>query len=325
MTPEIYPVFEGKALNINNITKFSSEFPLGEGWLALHLVVALAFTVGTGATALSEGELQIIQNVYAATDREVIVPGAPARTLYRMNQLCSPGGFAPVKTAIAASDGTYYVPFSIFFSDPLLRADQRDLTILDTSRNKAFFLNLQMGGVAQLLSTVGTSAVTATLSAYLERYPGPLPASMKPKLASYFNVMQPVVPSSQTYIDLERSGRIGYKRLQIYETTGSTAGSPHTGTASAAIISTLDVKTSRGFQLQPAARDSLQRQNINMFGLGGSIPTGVTTVSFVDQDKTIARYLDSNQATLRAEWVNQGSLPATPQVTVAGWGMQNLG
>ena len=93
------------ALNNSGQTQFSKEFPMGEGWFGMYLVLNLAVVVGTASGPVAEGELLYIKNVLLRTDRGDIICNLPGRALWKIAALKS--GALPYKDAIAAATATY--------------------------------------------------------------------------------------------------------------------------------------------------------------------------------------------------------------------------
>lgn len=320
---ETIEIFRAKALTASASNYMGQEFQLGEGWAKLQMRLNLALTIGSGSGAVSEGELQIAKAVHFRTDKgEIIANNMPGRSLYRMAQIKSKA--APVKDAIAASTATYRVPLDLHFSDPLMRPEQQHATILNTKRYGAVYLTFQLGGLSDLLTTVGSASLVATMDAYVDRFRGLLPPEMEPELYRAYGVQPPQNPNNQTYIDLDKSENLAYSRVQIFSTSGASAGVPHSGTAADDVISDLDIEATEKFSMQNTLADFLQRKNAQEYGLTALV-AGTHTHSWVDKSKNLeAVLLSGGLSRLRVNWRNGASLPSNPQVTAAFEGVRPL-
>lgn len=322
--PEFQEVFRAQTLTASATTTFSPQFPLGEGWLRMMLRFNIAIVIGTGTGAVTEGELMLIKGITLRTDRgQYLCNNVPGRLLYRLSQLKQ--GTAPVKSAIAASTATYRVPIDIWFSEPkLLSIEEQHATILDTKRYGALTLDVAMGALSDLYTSVGTATMTLTLDAYVQRFRGLLPAENEPHMYATYGVFAPQNPNNQTFIDLEKSENLAYKRLLVMSTSGATAGVPMNGALDDTVISDMDVELTEKFAVQNNLNDVVQRANQVDYSFE-AIPAGQHIFSFVDRSRSHATVLASGgQSRLRVNWRNQASLPSNPQVTVGYEGVRPL-
>jgi hypothetical protein len=217
----------GQALNISASTQFSKEFKLGTGWYTMWLHFAFVFTVGTGTTALSDALWRIIRKIMLKTDRGELICNEGGRALA---YICAyKTGTLPQRSTFAASNGTYHAFIPIFFSDPAMaRAND---TVLDTARYESIDLEVQTGGVADLLGVVGTSSVTGTLDVEVERSYGKLPEKAKPHYFISYDHRPPQDASVNPNIELEKSPDLSIKRLFLFTGDTGTAGVPWSGNA----------------------------------------------------------------------------------------------
>ena len=313
---ELIEVLRAQTLTASGTTYFSPQFPLGEGWVRMHLRFTHALTHGNGSSALSEGELNVIKGITLRTDKgEIICNNVPGRHLYRLGQIKT--NAAATKTAIAAATASYYVPIDIWFSEPKrIHESEMHKTILNTARYGSLTLGITMGSASDLLGTVGTDTVAFTVDIYVERFKGLLPASLAPSLYVQYGVQAPQNPNNQTYIDLERSETLAYKRLMLYSTSSATAGVPMSGTMDDTVVNDFDVEQTEKFVAQNILNDVAQRIGMSDMGLA-AIPAGISYVSFVDKSRSHMTCLATGGLSkLRYNWRNQGSLPSNPQVTV---------
>jgi hypothetical protein len=245
------------ALNIGGGTSFSKEFRLGQGWYAMWLHFAFVFTVGTGTTALSDATLRIIRKIFFKTDRGELICNVGARPLFYRNAYVQ--GTRPGITTFAAANGTYHVWVPIYFVDWEMKRPQD--TILDTSRYESMDLDIQLGTVADLLGTVGTSSVTASLDIDIERSYGKLPDKAKPHYFIQYDNRPPQDASVNPNIELEKSPDLSIKRLYFWTGDTGIAGVPWSGNAN----DTYPVKTNIQDQDRFIEKDRghLQVQNFN--------------------------------------------------------------
>jgi hypothetical protein len=322
---EFIEIARAQTLQASSTTYFGPTFPLGEAWIRFHMRISINLTLGTGSTALSEGELQVIKAIYFKTDRgEIICNNTPGRLLYRMTQIKF--GTAPVKTAIAAATGIYIVPLDIWFSDPFRLAEsEQHATVLDTKRYGSLQLGITMGAVSDLLGTPGTATVAFTTDLYVQRFRGILPKGLDPVLYTTYGVFPPQNPNNQTYVDMERSENLAYKRLFVMGTSVTTLpGVPYSGNADDTIINDMDIEITEKFAYQNILSNVLQRQNQIDYQLE-AIPAGCNFFSWVDKSQSLKTVLKSaGQSRMRLNWRNLGGLPATPQVTLGFEGIRPL-
>lgn len=287
-------VIDGSALTVNGQASFSKEFPMGEGWFAMYLTIYLAFTVGTGTTPIAEGELNIVKNVLLRTDRGEILCNLPGRAIWKIAALKN--GALPYKDAIAAATATYAVHLPIYFCDPegghsMLRPED---TIVDTSRYNSVSLAITLGGVADLLSTVGTSSLTATMDVEIERTFGRLPGTKageggKPVAHINYDFRPPVDANSTQNIEIEKSSDMSLKRIYLHTGASGVAGVPWSGTNSDTRLDVLQIKDQNRFIEKDRNFNNVQYQNKLESGLE-SVLTGVVCFNFV-KDRAITSAL----------------------------------
>lgn len=290
----------GAALNNAGQTQFSREFPMGEGWFAMFIVLNIALTVGTGTGAATEGELLYVKNVLLRTDRGEILCNLPGRAIWKIAALKN--GALPYKDAIAASNGTYRVHLPIYFADlGMLRPED---TILDTSRYNSLSLQVTLGSVSDLLSSVGTATVATTMDVEVERSFGRLPEGGKPIAHINYDMRPPVDANVYQTVDIERSADMSLKRLYLHASASGTAGIPWSGTNSDTRIDTLNVKDQNRFIEKDRKWEAVQYQNKIDSGLESNL-SGVLMFDFV-KDKSIASALaTADKSVLQMTWTNE--------------------
>lgn len=81
---EYVNIVTGQALQLNGKTVISDPLPVGEGWYRAMLRIGIVFTVGSGTTPITEGELHFIKNILFKTDRGEIICNLPGKALYKI-------------------------------------------------------------------------------------------------------------------------------------------------------------------------------------------------------------------------------------------------
>jgi len=312
----------GQTLVPNAKTVFSDPLPMGEGWYRAMVRIGIVFTVGTGTTPITEGELNFIKNIFLKTDRGEIICNLPGRALYKIASFKG-GIVAPRKDAIAAASATYYVNLPIWFADHIRLMDRPEDTILDTKRYSSITLEVTLGTVADLLTTVGTSSTTATLDMEVVRTKGSLPKEGEPVAVIAYDYRNPVDASVTQQILLERAQDLALKRLYLHSATSGTASVPFSGANSDAIINVLQVKDQSGFIVKDRIHRMIQEMNQEDFQLE-SIITGITVTDFVQEGSLQAALATAGKSLLQMQWTNQGGVGANSIVTVAQEGIRSL-
>ncbi|UCH71711.1 MAG: hypothetical protein JSW62_04755 [Thermoplasmatales archaeon] len=234
----IYNVFRDQTLSTSGLTTFSKEFPLGEGWHMMLLTFKITIGGSGMASAISEGELQIIKNILFLTDRDGNCVNCPGRGLFYLAR--AQAKHLPNKDAIAASTGDYYVSVPLFFSNPSMSVSKD--SVLDTSRYQSVNLHLTMGGLTDLFGTVGSATLALSLSCDVLRTKGALPQSAKPLLYPYISAMPQVNPANQQYIELERSVDLALLMVMAHTANSVTSGEGFSGTNTANVLSRISIE-----------------------------------------------------------------------------------
>ena len=310
---ELANVATGSPLNNGGTTTLGKDFPLGEGWMKMLLRFNFSLTVGTGTGAITEGELLIIRNVLLKTDRGEILCNIPGRALYKIAAYQT--GQLPRKDAIAAATATYRVTLPIIFAD--LRMNRPVDTVLDTSRYNSMQLQVQIGGVADLLGTVGTSSLISTLDIEIERTLGKLPPKGKPIMHVSYDYQQPVDASSLTSIDLERSSDMSLKRLYVHSGTSGTVGVPWSGVNSDAVQNVVTMKD-QNRSIQYERIHAMIQDGNKLDAFLESVIAGVEVYDFVRDGAITSALATGNKSVLQYKWTNQGGVAANSIVTATG-------
>jgi len=309
-------IYRAKSLSNGAQTVMGQEFPLGEYWTKLILKFNVALTISAGSGAQTDALVRYIKGIFLKSDKgEIFINNAPGRLIYRLNQLLY--GNAPLIDTFAASTATYVIQVEIPFVDPRLPNKAQFDTLLDTSRYSLLDLRVTLGTINDLLSSVSGDTVATTLDVYVERFRGMPYAGWKPLMYHAISYIPPQNPNNQTFIDIERSENLSYKRIAICATTGATAGVPMDGAGSdTGVISDLSLEITEKFIMQNNLRDMVKRLNYKEFKFDAS-PVGFYWHSFVDRSLSNKSVLKSGALSrLRLNWTNVGSLGTNPQVTV---------
>jgi hypothetical protein len=308
---EYINLIRGAALNVSGKTTFSDQLPMGEGWYFMNVRVGLVITIGTGSGAIAEGELLIIKNVYLKTDRGEIICNLPGRALYKIAIIKT--GTTPRKNAIAAATATYYVNLPIYFVDYYLARPED--TILDTSRYSSVMLEINLGGVADLFTTVGTSSMTATIDVEVDRSKGLLPAQAKPRFFIEYDVRNPIDASVTTEVNLQRSPDLSIKRLYTHECSSGTAGQAWSGANADDVKDIVTVKDQTGDIVRGRPHEMIQDMNKQDYSLE-TVPAGVEVIDFVRDRSIHSALYTGNKSELKYSWTNK-TVAAGDNVSVA--------
>ena len=307
---------------------FSDELAVGEGWYRVDVRIGLVVTIGTGSGAISEGELNIIKNVTLRTDRGEYICNLPGRALYKIAHVKA--GAAPDKDAIAAASATYYVNLPIYIAEhERLGFPRPEDTILDTNRYNSLTLEVQLGTVADLFTTVGTSSLTATLDVDVVRTKGPLPVDKagnplaRPLGFQYYDVTPPADASQSTQILLQRAADLLVKRYYFFSTTSGTPGIPFSGTPSNAIVNLFSIKDQSGYVYKDRVLRMIQNDNKNYFSVE-TWPTGLFVIDFTQDRSHNSALITAGKSLLNASWTNQGSPGANSLVSCVAEGIRRL-
>jgi hypothetical protein len=310
---EIKEVFRGQTLTNGAITRFSTQFPLGEGWYRMALRFNQTLVLGTGTTALSENNLRLIRTITFKTDRsEYVFNSVPGRAIYRWDQALR--GTAALSTLIAAASATYSTLINLWFVDPL--AIKPEDTVLNTARYSAVTLELGIGTISDVLGTPGTATIAVTVDCYIERSKGPLPDKVRPLIFSEYGVRVPVDPTSIQTIDLERASNLAYKRWQYFAcNTTTVVGVPYSGDASDAILTDVTVDHDGGRPFETILHPVLNAINKQDYALETAV-VGQGITDFARDGSLNSQLYSGDKSRLRLLWTN-GTLGTTPQVNLA--------
>lgn len=319
---EYVNLLTGNAANVNGKTVISDPLPVGEAWYRAHIRIALIFVVGTGTTPIAEGELNFIKNVLFKTDRGEIVCNLPGRGLYKIASYKA-GIVTPRKDAIAAASATYFVNLPIYFASHYTETDRPEDTVLDTKRYSSVTLELQLGTVADLLGTVGTSSVTCTVDMEIVRTKGIMPEKGQPTGVIAYDYRNPTDAAVAQQVFLERAADLSYKYLYVHSATGGTPSVPMSGVNADSIQNLVSIKDQNGFITKDRVHRMIQESNQMDFSLE-SILTGMEVHDFVQEGSTQAALATVGKTLLQYQWTNQGGVGANSLITVLHEGIRGL-
>jgi hypothetical protein len=291
---------------------------MGHGWLAMWIHIAVVVTIGTGTGVISDGLLRLVKKILLKTDRGELICNLPGRALfyiatYRM-------GVRPQLTTLAAASATYDIYLPIFFTDEdMIRPED---TILDTSRYKSVDLEIQLGGVADLFSTVGTSSITASVDVDVERTYGALPPEAKPLYFVNYDSRPPQDASVNPNIELEKSPDLSYKRLFLFTGASGAAGIPWSGDANDTYPQRTNIQDQDRFIEKDRIHTFVQALNKSIAQLETVLP-GVEIYDFT-MDKTIFSALSSGDKSALQLALTQSGAAANAIMTLSHEGVRLL-
>lgn len=308
----------GQALTTNGSSQFSDRFKMGHGWTVMWLRISVTVVIGTGTTPITDGLLNLVKKVLLKTDRGELVCNLPGRALFYISAYRE--GCRPQITTLAASNGTYDIFLPIYFTDAkMIRPED---TILDTSRYKSIDLEVQLGTVADLFSTVGTSSYTATLDVEVERTYGALPAEAKPLYFISYDSRPPQDASVNPNIEMEKSPDLSYKRLYFFSGASGAAGVPWSGAANDTYPQRSNIQDQDRFIEKDRVHQIVQAQNKVDSGLETML-AGVEVFDFC-KDKTIFSALASGDKSALQFALTQSGAAANAIITLTHEGVRLL-
>jgi hypothetical protein len=255
------------------------------------------------------------------TDRgENLYNNVPARLIYRMDAIKA--GTPASKDAIAAASATYRVLLNMWFVDPLLNVPED--TILNTARYSSLTLEIGIGAMADLFTTVGTATEVPTCDIYVARQKGRLPQQISPQFFQEVGYRGPVDPNATLFIDMERAANLAYKRLHIFSSSGAAAvlapGTPFSGAADSTVLNDGTTDVDAGNPVDRVILDIIQRLNRQDYSLEAT-PAGWYHLDLC-QDGSINASLysgDKSRLTQRVTLAAGAPNPAQWTLGVEGW------
>jgi hypothetical protein len=309
---EIISHFRGQPLVNNGPVSLGKDFPLGEGWYRLMLRFNHVVVIGTGAGPVAESELLVIKSVALRNSAGEVLVQLPGRALYKIATV--KGGTLPRKDAIAAASATYSVDLPIYFTDKMMSVPED--TILDTSRYNSITLEIQMGGIADLFTAPGTATVTFNLDAEIERTKGLLPPKARPQFHISYLAMQSQDAFSQTFIEMDRSPDLAYKRLYAHASSLGVAGGVFTGANADDVQALESVIDQSGDIIRERFHEMIQNSNKNDYSLE-SVLAGITVFDFVKDGSINSALYPGDRSRLQYKWTNKAGVAAGDIVSLA--------
>jgi hypothetical protein len=322
-------IFKDKALVMGQDNIISADIPMGggQGWFELLLEIALTLVVGTGTGAISEGELGIARSIKFETDIDKESHEAAGRALFRVAHFEK--SRAQNKDAIAAASATYRTVYPLIFSDYL--SNNPFESILDSARYKSANLIINMGTIADLLSSVGTATVTATCSLSKVMTKGQLRDmwAEDENGESYLYALPKVYPNyrqrqveahTNLKTDLPRQADLRIRRLYWMSGTSPVAGVPFSGTPVDDSIKDISIEHDKGYEFKKLDRRQLAQKNINDFKLSDTRPVGWYALDFMeDGDLKNALLTDPNFVSkLEMNWATESATAANINMILNG-------
>jgi hypothetical protein len=291
-----------KVLTPGAATPFSNEFKMGHGWWVMWLHVTVSVVIGTGTGVVAEGLLRLIKKVFFKTDRGEQICNEPGRALYYIGAVKQ--GARPQITALAAATGDYEVFIPIFFADP--RMVRPEDTILNTARYQSVDLEVTLGTVADLFTTVGTSSYTAKINVEVERTYGALHDGAKPFWFVSYDHRPPVDASVQPDIELEKSADLNYKRLYLFTAASGAAGVPWSGDANDVYPTKTNIRDQDRTIEKDRVHKLVQAKNKLDYALETQL-AGIEVYDFVKDRSNTAALSSGDKSSLKLELTQTGA------------------
>ncbi len=304
-------IITGQVLSGSGTTPFSKEFPTGEGYHALNLRINQTVVIGTGAGAVTEGELLVIKNILLKTDRGEVLVNLPGRAIYKIAAYKK--GSPPRKDAMAAASATYRVNLPIYFSDAAMNRPED--TILDTNRYRSLSMQVTMGAVTDLFTAPGTATVAFTLDAEVIKTYGLLPDDAKPYYYVAYDYRPPSDANSTTSIKFDRSPDQSIKRAYVHACSSGTAGVPWSGANADDVQDTSVIRESNRFITRDRKHEMIQEQNKNDASLE-SVLAGIEVFDFVLDGGISSALSTADKNELEYAWTNKAGVAANDLVTL---------
>lgn len=306
-------------LNTGGRTVFNRDFPLGEGWFKMMLRIKIGVVIGTGSGAITDSFQHIVSNILLRTDAGETLVNLPARALQKIAHMRN--GYAPNVDTIAAASADYYIDIPIMFTDDsLIRPND---TILDTGRYNSVTLDITMGTVADLFSTVGSATITAAIDIEIERTKTVLPDEAMPVMVISQEFVPPIDAANQTYVDLERSTDLSYKRIFAHACADGSTGSPLSGTNADDVQNLESLQDQAGFIVQERVHEMIQNQNKNDYALASSL-AGITIFDFVTDGSINSTVWSGDKSKLQYRFTNKAGVAANDLITIFYDGIRTL-
>jgi hypothetical protein len=311
----IQNVVTALALTKGNPVTIQDKFPKGPGYYAMLLGFHITFTNTTGTTPLAQALLNFLKNINFKSDKEGVVVNGNGMTLWERAHKVN--GTLSYQSTLAATAGTYDVYIPINFANPALRRPE-DL-ILDSARTTQFDLSVTCGDVADLLSSVGDSVITAvTMDVNIVTTVGPVNASTAPIAVPYMNIVGPVDPSVMQYLDIERNVDLAVLDLTVITANSVTAGIPASGTLADTVLTSLQFEDNFAIPFRSIPFIGLTVKNKLDYQYETK-KTGVAIIDFTQDGSLYSSYPTGNKARAQITWVNKTLSTSAVTAFLDGW------
>lgn len=297
-----------------NVLGGVAPFPYGQVYNILWLDFYLTVAIGTGTGAITEGELMYIKNILIKSDKHDVLVNATGRSLwYRARRIQKVN--SPYKDAMAAASATYKVSIPIHFKNDNENRRPHD-TALDMSGVEYFEVNVTLGSVADLFTTVGTSTVSTALNITVEKSLLPADKANAPLMQLYLYDMPPQDPTVSQNIEFEKTKTLGIRKLMIFTSNNTaSAGVRWTGQGINTIFSRVTFEDEMRQLHQQIAADNIQFDNLNDFPLS-AVPAGLYIFDMEKDHSFWSAYGVGGKARVNLNWTNGAGAVAGTQVSV---------
>ena len=312
-------LLSGQALTLaGNPTNLGQNFPMGRGWYATRLRFKFVVTETLATGPIAGGAIGIIKSIFIKTDKNEILCNCNGKALQLLNQ--KEYGTMPQVDTVVDGGGTFYVNLTI--PHARWKRGKGVDTILDTARYKSISLQITLGTVADLFTTVGDAAVVASMDAEAIVSMGILPAKAQPLLYRSFYTLPPVLAAAG-FVEVDRARDLAISNIithQGYSAGGAglvahSAGVAFTGDGVNSIVNDFDLKDQDKFYTQSRILEFAQSDNKDDWSLE-AIQTGICHVP-IDRDGSVfASLYTGNKSQLRFQYRTKAGFPAG-QISVA--------
>jgi hypothetical protein len=273
-------------LTTGGVTTISDQFAVarGSGWVRLACRLTANLVHGTGTTPITTGLQDVIKAInFRTSNNEQILQTINGRELLEMNLIhykC-----IPFQDTLAAVTGAYTFEFMIDFWDPWLQ--RPDDLLLDTALYNSLTMDVQVGTIADLLTTPGTDTVTFTLDCTAEVVRGRLPfdpahkIDATPKNFTQLIVYPAIAQNAGNQIQIERSEDFWVRRIYVYTTTNAAGASlvPFSGVAADSVIQDLTIDTDKELLWNKERWEVTRNANQQNYNLA-TTRTGLNVIDF---------------------------------------------
>ena len=180
-----------------------------------------------------------------------------------------------------------------------------------------------MGTISDLFTAPGTATVTFNLDAEIERTKGPVPAKARPIFHVQYAAAQSQDANSQTFIEMERSPDLAYKRLYAHASSSGVAGGVFTGANADDVQSVESIIDQSGDIIRERIHEMIQNMNKNDYSLE-AVLAGITVFDFVRDGSINSSLYSGDRSRLQYRWVNKAGVAANDVVSLAFEGVRGL-